>query len=155
MIGVVLDTDNAVELCHRFVDMSKKAGHDVPMSSIPFFRYFWVAETEEQARKDAAVGLNWTLDMLQWRRTFTQGSEVYHRLEDWRNTRTETPLSFDYLYEHRSIIGTPDQCVAKIKDLQRQGIEYFGCNFSFGGMEHGKILKSMKLFAEEVMPHFS
>ena len=74
MIGVVLDTANAVDLCNRFVDLSKKAGHDVPMSSIPFFRYFWVAETEKQARKDAEVGLNWTLDMLQWRRTFTQGS---------------------------------------------------------------------------------
>jgi alkanesulfonate monooxygenase SsuD/methylene tetrahydromethanopterin reductase-like flavin-dependent oxidoreductase (luciferase family) len=93
--------------------------------------------------------------MLQWRRTFTRGSEVYHRLDDWRKTRTEGTLSVDYLMENRAIIGTPDQCVAKIKDLQRQGIEYFGCNFSFGGMEHGQLVKSMKLFAEEVMPHLS
>ena len=89
-----------------------------------------------------------------WRRSFKQGSEVYHRLEDWRNTRTETPPNYDYLHEHRAIIGTPEQCVAKINDLQQQGIEYFGCNFSFGGMEHSKLLRSMKLFADEVMPHF-
>lgn len=155
MIGVVLDTANAVDLCNRFVSLSEKNGHDVPMSSIPFFRYFWVAETEEQARKDATVGLSWTLDMLQWRRTFTNGSEVYHRLEDWRSVRTEAPVDVDYLCEHRAIVGTPDQCVAKIKDLQSQGIEYFGCNFSFGGMEHSQQLKSMKLFSEEVMPHFA
>ncbi len=155
MIGVVLDTVNAVELCQRFLSMSQNAGHDIPMSSIPFFRYFWVAETEEQARKDAAEGLNWTLDMLQWRRTFTNGSEVYHRLDDWRSTRTEAPVTAEYLMENRAIVGTPEQCVAKIKDLQRQGIEYFGCNFSFGGMEHSRLIKSMKLFAEEVMLHFS
>ena len=154
MIGVVMDTRDGLDLAHRFVELSKEAGHDVPMSRIPFFRYFYVAESEEEARKDTEPTLSWTLDMNQWRRTFKQGSEVYHRLEDWRNTRTELPPSYEYLYENRAIIGTPAQCLAKIKALQQQGIEYFGCNFSFGGMPHDKLLRSMKLFAAEVMPHF-
>ena len=135
--------------------MVQEFGILVDISAIPFFRYLYVAETEEQARRDAEPCLNWTLDVNQWRRSFKQGSEVYHRLEDWRITRTETPPSYDYLHEHRAIIGTPEQCVDKIKDLQQQGIEYFGCNFSFGGMEHSKLLRSMKLFADEVMPHFN
>ena len=154
MVGVVQDTPDALDLCRRFVELSRKAGHNVPMSQIPFFRYFYVAETEAQARKDSQDALNWTLDMTQWRRTFTVGSEVNLRLQDWRDTRSELPPSYDYLCEHRAIIGTPDQCVAKIKELQRQGIEYFGCNFSFGGLEHEKLLRSMELFSKEVMPHF-
>ena len=154
MVGVVQDTPDALDLCRRFVELSRKAGHNVPMSKIPFFRYFYVAETEAQARKDSQDALNWTLDMTQWRRTFTVGSEVNLRLQDWRDTRSELPPSYDYLCEHRAIIGTPDQCVAKIKELQRQGIEYFGCNFSFGGLEHEKLLRSMELFSREVMPHF-
>ncbi|MCH8106748.1 MAG: LLM class flavin-dependent oxidoreductase, partial [Chloroflexi bacterium] len=141
-------------LCRRFVELSRKAGHNVAMSQIPFFRYFYVAATEAEARKDSQDALNWTLDMTQWRRTFTVGSEVNLRLQDWRDTRSELPPSYDYLCEHRAIIGTPDQCVAKIKELQRQGIEYFGCNFSFGGLEHEKLLRSMELFSKEVMPHF-
>jgi alkanesulfonate monooxygenase SsuD/methylene tetrahydromethanopterin reductase-like flavin-dependent oxidoreductase (luciferase family) len=52
-------------------------------------------------------------------------------------------------------MGTPGQVVAQIKDLQAQGIEYFGCNFAFGGMPHDKIMRSMELFSKEVMPHFS
>jgi hypothetical protein len=44
--------------------------------------------------------------------------------------------------------------VTRIKALQAQGIDYFGCNFDFGGMEHHKVLRSMELFAREVMPHF-
>ena len=154
MVGVVQDTPDALDLCRRFVELSRKAGHNVPMSQIPFFRYFYVAETEAQARKDSQDALNWTLDMTQWRRTFTVGSEVNLRLQDWRDTRSELPPSYDYLCEHRAIIGTPDQCVAKIKELQQQGIEYFGCNFSFGGLEHEKLLRSMELFSREVMPHF-
>ena len=154
IIGVVLDTADALDLCRRFVEKSKEAGHNVPVSSIPFFRYFYVAETEEEAKKDTEAALSWTLDMVQWRRTFQRGSEVYEKMDDWRRVRTELPTTNEHLYDQRAIIGTPDQCVAQIKELQRHGIEYFGCNFSFGGMEQGKLLRSMKLFADEVMPHF-
>ena len=125
------------------------------MSQIPFFRYFYVAETEEQARRDTEAALNWTLDIIQWRSTFAEGSEVNLQLDQWRRERTEIPPSFDYLYENRAIIGTPDQCVAKIKELEEQGIEYFGCNFAFGGMDHRLVMSSMELFAKEVMPHFA
>ncbi len=47
---------------------------------------------------------------------------------------------------------TPDQCVAKIKQLQKHGVQYLGCNFDFGGMEHKKVLKAMELFSKEVVP---
>lgn len=155
IIGVVLDTPEALELCHRFVGMSEQAGHNVSMSRIPFSRYFYVAETEEQARSDTRAALDWNLDMIQWRSTIDEGSEVYRRLEDWRRTRSELPPSYDYLYENRAIIGSPDQCIAKIRDLQEHGIEYFVCNFAFGGMDHRKVVRSMELFSREIMPHFS
>ena len=83
------------------------------------------------------------------------GSEVYDSLAHFRSTRTEAPTSFDYLYQHRAFIGNPEQITAKIRALQDAGIDYFGCNFSFGGMPQDKVLKSMKLFAREVMPEFA
>jgi alkanesulfonate monooxygenase SsuD/methylene tetrahydromethanopterin reductase-like flavin-dependent oxidoreductase (luciferase family) len=155
IIGVVLDHVDALSLCQRFVEMSDAAGYRVPMSRIPVSRYFYVAESEEQARQDTQQSLNWTLDMIQWRGTFKQGSEVHHRLDDWRRTRTTLPPSYDYLYEKRAVFGTPDSCAAKIREFQQQGIEYFICNFAFGGMEHRKVLRSMELFATEVMPRFA
>jgi alkanesulfonate monooxygenase SsuD/methylene tetrahydromethanopterin reductase-like flavin-dependent oxidoreductase (luciferase family) len=154
IIGVVLDTADALDLCRRFVTMSAAAGHNVPMSRIPFSRYFYVAESDEQARRDTQASLEWTVDMIQWRQTFKEGSEVGHRLADWRQVRTTLPPSYDHPYQHRAIIGTPDACAAKIKALQEQGIEYFICNFAFGGMDHQKVMRSMQLFAEEVMPQF-
>ena len=124
------------------------------MSGIPFHRYFYVAETEEQARRDTKAALEWVADVGQWRRAFKEGSEVHGKLADWRMERTETPPSYDYLYQNRAIIGSPDQCIAKIKGLQEQGIGYFVCNFFFGDLPHEKVIQSMKLFSKEVMPAF-
>ena len=154
LVGVVLDTADAIALCHTLVDLSKTKGQDMSMGQIPFFRYFHVAETEEQAKMNAKPALDWNLDMIQWRRTFDTGSEVWESMEDFRNARTELPPSYDYLAENRAFIGNPDSIIAKIQALKDQGIETFGCNFSFGGMSQDKVLKSMHLFAKEVMPAF-
>ena len=78
-----------------------------------------------------------------------------YSIENWRKIRTELPLSYDYLDENRAFVGDPDFCIAKIQDLRDQGIEYFGCNFAFGGMEHEKVIHSMELFAKEIMPRQS
>ena len=93
--------------------------------------------------------------MIQWRRTFDTGSEVWEKMEDFRNKRTELPPSYDYLAANRAFIGNPDQIIAKIQALKDEGIQTFGCNFSFGGMPQDKVLESMRLFAKEVMPAFN
>ena len=155
IIGVVLNTDDALDLLQRFLSQSDRAGNAVTAADVPFFRYFYVAETEEQAHRDARDALNWTLDINTWRREFAVGSEVYQRIEDYRQRRTEFPPTYEYLAEHRAFIGTPDQCAAKIQALHNAGVRYFGCNFAFGGLEQSKQLKSMELFAREVMPRFA
>ncbi len=154
IMGVVLDTSDGLDLCNRLVADSRMSGREMDMGGIPFFRYFYVAETEEQARRDSEAALNWTMDVNQWRRSYKCGSEVYDSLDQFRRTRTELPPSFEYLFEHRAFIGNPEQIIAKIRALQDAGIGYFGCNLSFGGMPQDKVLRSMELFARKVMPEF-
>ena len=151
---MVLNTDDAVDLMQRFLQMSEQAGHGVSAADVPFFRYFYVAETEEQAHREAREGLNWTLDINTWRREFTVGSEVYQPMAEYLSRRTQLPPSYEYLAEQRAFIGSPDQCAAQIQALHDAGVRYFGCNFAFGGLEQSKQLKSMELFAKEVMPRF-
>ncbi len=155
IVGVVLDTDDAVDLMQRFLRMSADAGHKVAAANVPFFRYCYVAETEEQAHKEVQDALNWTLDLNAWRREFDVGSEVYQPMADYLRRRTTFPPTYEYLAERRAFIGTPDQCAAKIQALHDAGVRYFGCNFAFGGLEQRKQLKSMELFAKEVMPRFA
>ena len=152
-IAVVMDTAPALDLLDRFVCKAKAAGLDRPASEIPFFRYIYVAETTEQARKDTAAHIEWILDMVLWRGYFQNGgSEVYHDIEEWKRTRTETPATLDYVIENRAIVGDPDYCIARIEELKRHGVRYFGANFAMGGLSHGKVMRSMELFAESVMP---
>ena len=153
-IAVVQDTQQSLDLCRRYLSLSADAGKDPTLEDVPFFRYFYVAETEEQAREDTAAHINWILDIMQWRRNFNESSEVPYRIADWRRERAELPLSFDYISDNRAFIGTPDQCAAKIAELQAHGVEYFGCNFAMGGIPHDKVIRSMQLFADEVMPRF-
>ena len=153
-IAVVMDTAPALDLLRRFVSKSAEAGTNRPASEVPFFRYLYVAETTEKARQDAAAHLEWVLDMLFWRNWFKHGgSEIYHDIKEWRRTRTETPVALDYVLENRAIIGDPDYCIARIEELKRAGVEYLGANFAMGGLSHKKVLRSMELFAREVMPH--
>ena len=152
-VAVVMDTAPALDLLQRFVSKASEAGLDRPASEVPFFRYMYVAETNDQARRDVAAHLEWVLDMLLWRSCFTDGgSEIYHRIEDWRATRSEVPATLDYVLENRAIVGDPDYCISRIEELKRRGVRYLGANFAIGGLDHGKVMRSMELFAREVMP---
>ena len=43
----------------------------------------------------------------------------------------------------------------RIEDLRDQhNVQYYTAHFSYGSMEHDKVMRSMKLFADEVMPKF-
>jgi len=154
IVGVVLDLDDALDLLHRFEAMARAAGHEVPIASIPFFRYVYVADTEEEALRDARQSVEWTLDMIQWRGTFQNGSEVYQHLDDFRRTRTTLPASFEEIAQRRGFFGTPEQVSAKIKRVQAEGVEHFGATFAFGSLDHMKVMRSMELFSKEVMPRF-
>ena len=52
-------------------------------------------------------------------------------------------------------IGTPDRCIRQTRRLQDVvGISHFICSFWFGDVKQDKILRSMRQFADEVMPAF-
>jgi luciferase family oxidoreductase group 1 len=62
----------------------------------------------------------------------------------------------DDLLDRFLVIGTPDTVVRQIKRVQDLvGITHFNCSFWFGDLEHARVLRSMELFAREVMPAFA
>jgi hypothetical protein len=69
--------------------------------------------------------------------------------------RTDEPRSYESELANKCFC-MPDKCVDRISELQGQHcISYFGANFAFGSMEHYRVMYSMKLFAEEVIPKFT
>ena len=59
----------------------------------------------------------------------------------------------DELLDRYFVMGTPKSCVAKIRQIQdAMGINHFNASFWFGDLPQEKVLRSMTLFAEEVVP---
>jgi alkanesulfonate monooxygenase SsuD/methylene tetrahydromethanopterin reductase-like flavin-dependent oxidoreductase (luciferase family) len=82
----------------------------------------------------------------------------YERVEQGRAIAVPAPKEpdVDDLLDRFLVIGTPETVIrqiTRIRDLV--GITHFNCSFWFGDLEHARVLRSMELFAREVMPAFS
>jgi alkanesulfonate monooxygenase SsuD/methylene tetrahydromethanopterin reductase-like flavin-dependent oxidoreductase (luciferase family) len=123
------------------------------VEDMPFFRLTHVAEDEKQAREIPRASLTWVRDLNSLRRTLTGGSEIYMDLEHWRRTRTVQVPAYETELQTTAYFGTPEQLVQRLRWLQeKHHIQYFGADMAFGKMQHADVLRSMELFAREVMP---
>jgi alkanesulfonate monooxygenase SsuD/methylene tetrahydromethanopterin reductase-like flavin-dependent oxidoreductase (luciferase family) len=60
-------------------------------------------------------------------------------------------MSYEQFYEKRGFFGTPDRVRRQLRELRDDhGVTYFGANFAFGGLPQELVLRSMRLFADEV-----
>ncbi len=65
----------------------------------------------------------------------------------------KTEPGIDELLERYLVIGTPDTCIRQIRRVRElAGASHFNCSFWFGELEQARVLNSMELFAQEVMP---
>ena len=123
------------------------------VEDMPFFRLTHVAEDEKQAREIPRASLTWVRDLNSLRRTLTGGSEIYRDLEHWRRTRTVQVPAYETELQTTAYFGTPEQLVQRLRWLQeKHHVQYFGADMAFGKMQHADVLRSMELFAREVMP---
>lgn len=56
--------------------------------------------------------------------------------------------------EAMGAIGTPAQVTAAIKELQARHVTHFLCYMDLGGLSYQEMAPAMRLFAEQVIPHF-
>jgi hypothetical protein len=55
----------------------------------------------------------------------------------------------------RNNYGNPEQCIQNIQNaMKHYFFDTLTTTFNFGGIPHAEILRSMRLFANEVMPAF-
>jgi alkanesulfonate monooxygenase SsuD/methylene tetrahydromethanopterin reductase-like flavin-dependent oxidoreductase (luciferase family) len=113
-------------------------------------RFTYVAESEADAR-DAAEQARWNM------RVTVSLRNNYCQVEDGHavDVPLATEPTTDAILDEFTVIGTPDRCIRQIRRLQdTMGIDHFNCSFWFGDLKQSTVLKSMRLFAEEVMPAF-
>ena len=75
-------------------------------------------------------------------------AKTYAKLKDPANLKKATDF-----YVSIQIVGTPDDCLQKIGELQRiTGMDHLVTEFSFGNLPHHEAEKAMRLFADKALP---
>ncbi len=116
----------------------------------------YVAETDAQARREAEQAAMWYIHAAAklWanpdRTKIPEQYQFYAGITDYLNA-----LTWEQVCEV-SLIGSPATVTEKLRYLHDQcGVDYLLLFYHFGRLEHAKVLRSLELFAREVMPHFA
>lgn len=113
----------------------------------------FVARTMEEARRIAEPHIMRSLNWYNWRGPgiFLEPEE---KLSEQREAELKKELSYDFVHPRSLLIGTPEYVVERLHELQDElGVENVLINSSWGGMDHQDVMDSMRLFADEVLPH--
>lgn len=106
--------------------------------------FCFVGETTEEAQEDYRQGLEWYMSERDNRPTFGVISR-------------ERDIDYDsFLKSENTLVGSPEKVIRDIeKYKQETGLNNIILWMNIGGQQQGKVEKSMKLFSEKVMPHFT
>jgi alkanesulfonate monooxygenase SsuD/methylene tetrahydromethanopterin reductase-like flavin-dependent oxidoreductase (luciferase family) len=124
------------------------------LSRATVLKYAFLAPTRVEAHTLARSALEWDLGILQHLTTPTttsmpRGYELYER----RGGRLPELAWEDWL-ENVLLFDDPDGCADKIARLAAAGVERLLLWMGPGGVEHDLLVRSMRLFAEKVLPRF-
>ena len=128
-----------------YLDALAETGKDASQVEFPLRREAYVAEESEQAWEEAREPMLYNYqEYLDWGHLVDdQGRPVKRGAEPMVNLR------------QRFIVGSPDDCIRQIKRYQEElGTTSMHFRIQFPGLDHGKILNSIRLLGEEVLPHF-
>lgn len=77
--------------------------------------------------------------------------ESYQRYGESR--RRLGTLTYDAIRQERAIFGEPSYCLERLHQIRETlGVQQIMAWMNIGGMPHDKVLRSMRLFAERVLP---
>jgi alkanesulfonate monooxygenase SsuD/methylene tetrahydromethanopterin reductase-like flavin-dependent oxidoreductase (luciferase family) len=144
----------------RYREVAQSVGH-TPRPPL-ILTNISVAESRSEAQERAVQYLSRKWDSIDNHYHFSDGhlaavngyefygkmTKTYTKMQDesFRQKATE-------FYVKLQIVGTPDDCLQQLAELQRlTGMRHLVTEFAYGGMPHEQSEINMRLFAERVMP---
>jgi alkanesulfonate monooxygenase SsuD/methylene tetrahydromethanopterin reductase-like flavin-dependent oxidoreductase (luciferase family) len=149
------DVDEMVAKVQRFNRIRKNLG--LPPDQPTTLLWMYCAETAEEAEEG-------------WEYFKNQGIAAQHHYFDWNNPGYEGIAGYEEYLSRQTAdispaearlaarratqpIGTPEQIIEKIKSMQETiSMEKVVIHMMYGGMPREKAEKSLRLFAEKVLP---
>lgn len=75
-------------------------------------------------------------------------------LTPWNDPRVPDAEAIGFSLASGTLYGTAADIAEQVAEIRAAGIQHILCQMSFGYLAHDKILASMRLFGEQVMPAF-
>jgi alkanesulfonate monooxygenase SsuD/methylene tetrahydromethanopterin reductase-like flavin-dependent oxidoreductase (luciferase family) len=140
----------------RFEDyrLSMRAhGHDPDALDQPFLVRTYVAPTDAEARAETRHVV-WYYHLLG---SLVPGAPALPSPASYEAypeaSRRLSAVGEDEVWERGSCFGSPERVAAMLKRyLRRTGTNHIALEMRIGGLEHGKVMRSLELFAREVIP---
>ena len=135
---------------------SELEGRDVPMGEgICLVRDVFIADSMEEAKELAGEHI---LDYMRWVCGGGRGVSIFADPgEEFPKTEGLLDLlDYQFLHPRNLLVGTVDYVIEKIHELKSElNLQHLVVWSSPPGMPHELSMKSIKLFNDKVIPHFS
>ena len=163
-LGAFLVSDQEiVETFQEFEQICKEAGHTAETMPLKYmFRCAYVAETDEQAYEEVAPYLPET---YKWGANkygipglgYSVLDEPTKENQSGQNMFRGMGSGIDFWLENNlAYVGSPETVIQKIREAQKlTGCNVFGVRFRFGAISDEKVINSIRLFGENVIPAFA
>ena len=140
LLGVAGMQAHLASLIHARMDLGKSIhGIELGMQAITH-----VAETDQQAR-----------EQVEYARWQNRAGRALGRLAVTNGRVDVTPYEGepdDDGFMDRLYFGSPETVIEKFRKAAELGVTHVSCWSMFGGIEHEKIMRSIRLMGEEVIP---
>ena len=146
------------KLTQRYEMLCRQNGRDPKAAERMILVPFFVHEDGREARRIYQPHVEWfynkvTANQLAGAHGLIPGYEL--TMAEGRRTREMGYLTFEKLLQHgAAIVGDPQECIARLKDMKRRfGLTEACLWFSVGGIAPEHCERSMRLAMEKVIPH--
>ena len=130
-----------------------QTAHGAPGGEICLNKIIHVADSSRQAREDLREPIQWFFRTQAGLISDAEGVPP-EQYKFYRRVRENLlSLSDEVALEQAAIVGDPEEVADKVRaHHEALGVTNFMGAFSRGGLPHEKVTRSMRLFAEKVMP---
>ena len=153
----------APQVIRRWREKMDELGHEHAHLDPPMSKGIYVAPTMEEAESDSADLMDFSSRIL---RSIGPGGapigmpvdkngNLPKGYENWAGRQQERERRDDPGDAGLPPLrGTPEVVIERLHQLQEQGINHIFGSFGFPGLPQEKVLRSIEMFATQVMPHF-
>ncbi len=119
-------------------------------------RHIYVAPTDAQARREAQEAEVWYQQSLARFLVPENIEAVPPSLQPQFRALADrlASITWEQLVAETVLFGSPERIIDQVREMEEAHVGELLCWMNFGGLPQDRVERSMRLFAEKVMPHF-